>query len=460
MRALRVNFLRVIGIFLCGLMIGASGAGAAEISKEMLDIMHDNGDISDETYQQLSELAAEEPAKSPFTAYWDKGIRLKTEDNEFKIKLGGRILNDWAYVSANGEMEDAFSDITLEGTGTEMRQARFYMSGVIYERFTFNAEYDFAGGDADFTDVWVGMKKMPWGGEVRIGHQKEPFSLERMNSLKYTTFIERALPVVFAPGRNTGIKFHHSAFDNRIGWGIGGYKETKTSDGFDDLDTYNLTARVTGIPWMTESGEQLLHLGLNYSHKFSDKDQSYRYRMFPEYHPGTVFTLDTGSFGDVTGVDLISPEIALVMGPFSIQSEYAGSFLNRDSDRSLEFSGYYVSCSYFFTGEHRKYVAGEAGGEFGSISPMHPFALNGDGWGSWQVAFRYSSVDLNDGDINGGKEANYTLGLNWYLNANLRWSVNYIRTELEDRTRSVDGTVFDIDDGIIDTLLMRFQVDF
>jgi phosphate-selective porin OprO/OprP len=446
------------------LMVDSTGALAEGISNEMLEIMHNNGDISDETYRQLQEMADAEKlkktSKTPLGAYWDNGIRLKSEDNVFKIKIGGRILNDWGSINADDEIKQAFSGETVNGNGTEMRQARFYMSGTIYNQFIFNAEYDFAGTDADFTDVWVGMNKIPGLGEVRIGHQKEPFSLERMNSIKYTTFIERGLPVVFAPGRNTGIKFHNSLANTRLAWGIGGYKEVKTSDGFDDLNNYNITARLTGVPWMTDNGEELIHLGLSYSHKFSDKDQSYRYRMFPESHLGPVYTLDTDSFGDVTDVDLVSPEIAVVLGPFSVQSEYVRSLLSRDNSQNLDFSGYYVFCSYFLTGEHRQYIAGEGGGEFGRIIPARPFSMDSGGWGSWQVALRYSYTDLNDREIWGGKEGNYTAGINWYLNANLRLALNYIRAELDDRERTVNGETFQINNERMDIVMMRCQVDF
>jgi phosphate-selective porin OprO/OprP len=454
----------VFSILMLGLLCSTASAGESGITEGMLEIMHNNGEISDDTYRQLQALADEEKMKKtsqiPLEAYWDNGIRLKSEDNAFKIKLGGRILNDWGTINSNNEIKQAFPDETVNGNGTEIRQARFYMGGTIYDTFTFNAEYDFAGTDADFTDVWMGMKKIPWLGEVRIGHQKEPFSLERLNSLKYTTFIERALPVVFAPGRNTGIAFHNSFSNSRLAWGVGGFKETKTSDGFDDMDNYNLTGRLTGAPWMNEDGEQLLHVGLSYSHKFSDKDQSYRYRMFPESHLGPIYTLDTGSFGNITDVDLVSPEIAVVLGSFSVQSEYVHSLLNRDNSSNLDFSGYYVFCSYFLTGEHREYLLGEGGGEFGRITPIHPFTMNGSGWGSWQIALRYSYTDLNDQEIYGGKEDNYTVGINWYLNANLRWSINYIHVILKDRSQEVDGEEYWVDDGNMDIVMMRFQVDF
>lgn len=456
--------LTVSLVMMVFLLVSAMPAAAAPsgLSDEALKVMHENGDISDRTYEELKALNAKtaDSGKPELSAYWDKGLRLKSADNDFQISFGGRILNDWGATQANDALQDAFSGSDVEGSGTEMRQARFYMAGAIYERFTFNAEYDFAGTDADFTDVWAGAKKLPVVGEVRLGHQKEPFSMERLNSLKYTTFIERALTEVFAPGRNTGIKFHRNHMGNRLGWGLGAYKEVKTSDGFDDLNNYNITARLTGVPWMGEEGRRLLHLGLNYSHKFSDEDYGYRLRILPESHLGAVYLVDTGAFENVTAVDLVSPEAAVVLGPLSVQSEYVHSFMDRRGARSLEFSGYYVFCSYFLTGEHRKYIGGEGGGEFGSISPASPFRFGGPGWGSWQAALRYSRLDLNDLDITGGEEENWTAGVNWYLNANLRLSLNYVRAEVMDRYLVSDDGVTLVDDEATDTVLMRCQVEF
>ena len=48
------------------------------------------------------------------------------------------------------------------------------------------------------------------------------------------------------------------------------------------------------------------------------------------------------------------------------------------------------------------------------------------GFGAWQLAFRYSSLDLNDADINGGEADSFTLGLNWFATPNLRFSANYV----------------------------------
>ena len=79
--------------------------------------------------------------------------------------------------------------------------------------------------------------------------------------------------------------------------------------------------------------------------------------------------------------------------------------------------------------------------------PQNRFRPSARQWGALQVAARVSMLDLNDAEIRGGQELNFTLGLNWYLLSNLRLSANYVH-----------GRVFG--QGDVDILQARLQVDF
>src|SRR5262249_471480 len=45
--------------------------------------------------------------------------------------------------------------------------------------------------------------------------------------------------------------------------------------------------------------------------------------------------------------------------------------------------------------------------------------------GAWQVGARYNWFSLDDGPINGGEINEVTLGINWFLNPNLKVQWNY-----------------------------------
>ncbi len=103
--------------------------------------------------------------------------------------------------------------------------------------------------------------------------------------------------------------------------------------------------------------------------------------------------------------------------------------------------------SYFLTGEHRKYK--ESSGAFSRVKPKSNFLDGKGGLGAWEVAARYSEIDLNDPDagILGGEVRDFTVGVNWHLNPNARVMLNYVMSELHHV-------------GDADIVAMRFQVDF
>jgi phosphate-selective porin OprO/OprP len=431
----------------CALLwTGLATGQEKSVTEEILDILRSKGQISEEKYEELLKKAEAEKEPSTFRVYWKEGIRLDSHDGRFKLKFTGRIMNDWAVFSEDSDTEAFFNEDF--GSGAEFRRARLGLGGTIYDVVDFKAEYDFAGGDADFKDVYVGLRKLPAVGHIKVGHVKEPFSLEELTSSKYITFMERALPNVFAPGRNTGILFHDTELDGHLYWGVGGFRETDDfGDGFGEEDEYNITARVTGLPWYEEKGRRLLHLGISYSHKFGDGDEgaTVRFRQRPEAHLSPVRFVDTTDI-PTDGVDLVTPEVALVFGPFSAQGEYFHASVDRANGSDVDFDGFYLYVSYFLTGEHRSYS--KTKGAFDRVKPKQNFGLGKErGWGAWEIAARYSNLDLTDGSISGGELDDFSLGVNWYLYPNARIMGNYIFADLDDV-------------GETNIFQMRFQVDW
>ncbi len=105
------------------------------------------------------------------------------------------------------------------------------------------------------------------------------------------------------------------------------------------------------------------------------------------------------------------------------------------------FSGWYVEGTWIITGETKPYTASAINNEVGGFAnpvPSRPFSLAGGSWGAWELTARYASTDLNWhtsqltsnlatsalAGIVGGKEDVVTLGVNWYLNRNVKFTVN------------------------------------
>jgi len=453
------SVLALVGVW--SLLVGTAGSAEKSVAEEILDILRANDQITEQQYETLLVKARSEKESLPavaaeakpedFRVYWKKGLRFDSADKRFKLQIGGRIMNDWAWVSEDNDIE---TTIGRQANNTEFRRARLFVAGTIYENVKFKAQYDFAGGDADFKDVYVELVKLPWVGNLKVGHFKEPFSLEELTSSKYMTFMERSLPNVFAPSRNTGIMLHNHGLDQRMTWAVGAFRDSGSfGDSGDDEgsdDTYNVTARLTGLPWYEDEGAKLLHVGLSASHRFME-DDSLRFRQRPEAHLLDYF-VDTreplgasapAAFVDIIsdGVDILNPELALLYGPFSLQGEYTRTFVEGSS---FDFDSFYVQASYFLTGEHRNYKM--SSGAFSRMSPRRNFDGKG-GPGAWEVAVRYARLDLDDSTVTGGTLDDFTVGLNWHLNPNVRMMLNYVRANL---------------DGVGDSNIFqsRFQIDF
>ena len=358
-----------------------------------------------------------EAALTDLKAFWKEGLTFVTRDGNFKLKTGGRIQNDWLWMSEDNDIENDVvggSALGDQEDGTEFRRVRLRLSGLIYGNVEFKVQSDFAGGDTDFKDVYIGLLDFPLG-KIRVGHFKEPFSLEEVTSSNDITFLERALPNALVPSRNTGVMLHGTALaasGPRMTWAAGMFRDTPDDGDIQDDGGYNVTGRLTWLPRYEDGGVSLVHLGAAYSLR-NPNDDTARYSSRPEAHLSDRF-VDTGSFAS-DDVDLLGLEAACVSGPLSIQGEYI--FANADVASSANFKGYYAQASYFLTGEHRIYKPSE--GAFSRVKPKENFNY-GDGAGAWEVALRYSGLDLDDNRITGGNLHGFTTGLNWHPNPNTR----------------------------------------
>jgi phosphate-selective porin OprO/OprP len=441
--------------------MGAAQVWAEEkrVVDELLDILRANKQISEQQYRSLKQradqerqqdrqqqaveptavptptavLAAAPPPTAPpgetMRAYFKEGYNLETADGKFKLNIGARAQLDWNISDPGGAVKEEFG---LRGTptGVEFRRARLSLAGLMYGIVDYKFEYDFADGNVAFKDVYMGMKKVPIVQYVRVGHFKEPFSLEEITSDDFVTFQERALPNAFAPSRNTGVAVMPVFFDERMTATAGAFRQTDdTGYGYGSDQEYNVTSRVTGLPWYDDGGRNLVHLGFSYSHKFRDQDEI-SFSQRPESHLFPVTLVDTDDI--VTdGVDLINPELALVVGPWSLQAEYMHAFVSQVDNPNPDFGGFYIYGSYFLTeGDQRRYRP--ANGAFEKPIPKSDFGWGeGSGWGAWEVAARYSRLDLSSENVDGGAEDNISGQLNWYLNPNTKIGLNYVWAHLE-----------------------------
>jgi phosphate-selective porin OprO/OprP len=389
--------------------------------------------------------AEEEQLDTTFKVYWKDGLRMDTADKSVRLKLGGRILHDSTWWDKSDEVQ------TVTGStrnGSEFRAARLYLAGEVYKHVVFKGQYDFANDDgANFKDVYMGFRMKDKLGEgsstsVLFGHLKEPFSLEEMTSSRFITFMERGLPNIFAVGRQTGVTVFNNFLDNRLSVGFAVSQPTDDDQGGTSGNKYTVTSRIAGTP-MNNGSDRKIHLGFSHSYGKFDKNEA-RYRQRPEVHDSPRF-VDTDDFSADDAHNMMG-EFAAVFGPFSVQSEVGGSIVDSDATDDPEFFGAYVLASWFITGEHRNYDDKKAA--FNRVKP-HNNLFQG-GWGAWEIAARYSHLDLDDSDADGGELDNVTVGINWYWNPNTRVMFNFVNADLDRASADTDTQAF----------MVRTQIDF
>lgn len=445
--------MRLIPIFMLSTALLASGAVSADENAalyKLLEALHENGTIDSETYAAIKATAEQgrrvqaEPDTETIpsaaadaqtrkmvkeeiaTAERDKPkistkgkFEIASADEDFKFRVGGRILVDAAIYD---------NDIADHGNGSEIRRGRLFASGTLWRVWDYKFEYEFMDSGADGIEdaylAYTGLDPV----EIQGGHFKEPFSLQNLTSSKYVNFIERGLPHLFTPGRNIGIALnsggnHWSASAGLFGSGIGDPNATNDFD--DDNEGFGVTGRVTYAP--INNGNQVLHLGGALSYRHTDQDKMIAFSDRPESHITDVRLVDTGNSMTIDADNFYryGMEAAWVYDRLTLQGEYMGVSVDRAlmGNPDLDFDGYYAEIMWFLTEDHRPYSG--SSGKFNAVSPNS--VVGKGGYGAWQVGARISNVDLIDGDINGGEEDNLTLGLNWFPNANLRFSANYIK---------------------------------
>ena len=413
---------RLTTVALGGLLgLSALTVQAGSELQDLLRVLRDNGAITQGQYERLKQEASgqkdnKKQIDKQAEVETEGGLKVKSADGDFEFELGGEIWIDAASYEEDGSLGE---DATEFDSGTELRRARLSLAGKLFDDWGYAAEYDFASNEAkDMYLEYTGLK----GIDFKLGNFKEPFTLEDMTSGKSTTFMERALPVdVFAPGRNLGL----GAFAGDKHWSAaaGLFGESIDDDTNGD-EGWGASGRFTLAP--INEKRHVLHLGGSAAYRVpADEDKEVRYKDGLESHIADQELIDTGN-GDIVEVENTSSyglEAAYVLGPFSLQGEYIQTSVDRgDAASDLEFGGWYLFGSWVLTGESRPYSGSK--GRFNRIKPKGDF-------GAWELALRVSNLDLTDSDIEGGELQNLTLGLNAYLNDNVRLRANYIRAKAD-----------------------------
>lgn len=398
-------------------------------------------------------------------------------DGRFSLALRVRFQADYAsFLQDDPTATTNTAQYKDLSNGAAVRRAFFGVEGKAFNDFWYEFRYNGGGGGgAEANDPLVSIARVAYTGiphfRINLGVIEPALMLEGTTSSGQLMFLERpeieniALDSFGAADGRRGIEvaFQYDNFvlpgDNFI-W-TAAYTGQKT------VATGATTAAGHGN--LGDEGTQFLsHLSYRFwsdgpSNALIGGDYAtvlyaggnggaIQFRDRPEIRVDGTRLIDTGSFGaaPVTSspstsgcknatsgmyschATMFSGHIAGNYENFYLGGEY--SFFRDDRTyfvsgvRSFdhpEFSGWIVEGSWVLTGEPKGYSVNATNNEiggYGAPKVASPFSLNGDSWGALELVARYSFTDLDWNrttatyGIAGGREGIIDVGLNWYLN--------------------------------------------
>ena len=315
------------------------------------------------------------------------------------------------------------SELLSEDSGFNFRSLRSGIIKLFDNGMIVKLDIDLTDGDSNFTDMYVRFSTKL--GLITLGNQKVALSLVNQTSRLARTFMEEPLPAeAFGLIRRLGAgwDFHRKK--------VGVHLTAFGPDLNERIGKFGYGARMYSNP--TRTRWSLAHVGV--SGVRESMDQEARSRARPETRVTDTFLVDTGRDADVETQSIFSLEMALAHKNWAIRGEYFYTEWDRKTQEDTNFSGYYLQANWVITGESFQYKQGR----FLRIRPD-------SSKGAWEVALRYSAVNLNDRDIFGGAEKNTTLALNWYGPGNqLRIQSNLIRVETDAVAGNENPLIFQV----------------
>lgn len=397
---------------------------------------------------QAEDAAAKAKEASVPTA-GDKGFGIKSANGQYEIRFTALAQIDGRYfLGDQGTLNDGFV----------ARRLRPTIQGSLGKLVAFRFTPEFAGqngvGDggaySSIVDAYFDLRFSPYA-NVRVGKQKGPIGLERLQSGGNLELIERGFVTELVPNRDIGVAVFGEAAKTTLSYTFGVFNGT--ADGRDvsvaDDGQKEYEGRLFLEPFKNEYGffrglgfgvggstGVKNGTGANYLSRYRTPGQNV---FFDETRIGAASGTTPASPVFASGVHYrVSPQAYFYRNSFGLLAEYAISEQNlrRGTNyRALENTAYNVTASYVLTGEDAS---------FRGVRPNKPFTVGGDGWGALELVARTGALEI-DGDAFLGtaatqianintdarKATSYGVGVNWILTQNAKITADYNYTTFE-----------------------------
>ncbi len=227
------------------------------------------------------------------------------------IRLSGFFQLDDGLFSQTADSHTALGSIK---DGVDFRRARLQALGAVTEFTRYSIEVDFATvGRPSLMDIWGEHSNLPFFGTIRIGHFRQPTTMDGLTSVRHLEFLERSLPYqAMDPFRRTGIMAYRVSDDemstlaysmyatgftffNGTGLSYGTIGDTRFASELGNSGGVSFAVRATHLLYYDEpaEGRYLLHIGGGYDFSgiggqgtTGSFAKTYQARPIPEFFEG------------------------------------------------------------------------------------------------------------------------------------------------------------------------------
>lgn len=454
-----MNSIKVIilGIVICGSVLSSvTWAADTSVIEERLQSLEQ--EIA-ALRQQLAVQKAEDAKKSSsaviVTANVKEGFSIKNADESFKLKIRGIVMADARFFM------ESRKDLGVNDTFT-IRRARLIFQGTVSKYFDFYILPDFANGSATLVDAYG---EFNYSSQIKIrgGKFKVPMGLERLRADGTNNFMELGLTSNLVPNREVGFQLSGEVLDQTTQYSIGVFNgsadlASSTGQDRDNNNDKDVIARVFVHPFKKSGLEFLKGLGLGLATSYGH-NESNTVPIYKSAGQASIFSYASGVTADGLH-SRIAPQMYFYQGSFGIIGEYmqshqkvvrtSGSNIIRDTfdNRAWQISGNYV-----LTGEQAT---------FAGVVPREAFDLARGTWGAVDVVARYQHLAIDNSIFDNGFASLATavsgadawaVGLNWYLDKNIRVSLDFEQTVFDRGAATGDRKTEDL-------VSTRFQVAY
>ena len=376
------------------------------------------------------------------------GFSFSSADNSNTIRFRGNLAFDgrWYMDHVTPESDDTFL----------LRKVRPYIEGTIDNDYDFRFMPDFGGGKTIILDAFVTGRILPWLA-VQAGKFKGPVGLERLQPDQFNNFMELGLPSDLVPNRDLGVEIGGDILGGTFGYAIGEFDGVTDGNSTDansnpDADSNDgkkdTEGRLFTQPFVNSGIYGLRGLGFGIAGTYVQAVGSATSTLLASYKTtngqNSFFSYRTGTTGTFADGrrERWSPQAYYYVGSFGALAEYVQSdqevarqlTTTKQRTGQVDNSSYQISLGYFLTGETATY---------NSITPLTTFHPGSGGWGAWQVVARYSELKVDTAAFADGANSFADpaasprnaraagVGINWWLNANVKWVLDYEWTQFE-----------------------------